>query len=89
MKRVSARLAYFPTCGDPPASFHSAAAAVPDFVVQIDGRADVAWHHPDFLADAGRTVDLHVAVLLVQLSHGPLAPDEVAVRSGADRLIAR
>src|SRR5207247_1021992 len=37
-------LAYLPTCNDPPAAFHSAPAAVPDFVVQVDRRARVARH---------------------------------------------
>src|SRR6266576_2632086 len=82
-------LAYFPTRGDLPASVHSAATAVPDFVVQVDSRADVARHQPDFLSDARRPADLHVAVLLVQFAQRPLVLDEVAVGSRPDRLIAR
>src|SRR5260370_26960225 len=82
-------LAYFPTRSDLPGSFHSAAAAERDFVVQVDSRADMAWHHPDFLSDVGRPMDLHVAVLLIQFAQGPWAPDEVAERTGTDRLIAR
>src|SRR5204863_6289333 len=86
-------LAHFPTCRDLPAAFHSAAAAVPDFVVQVHRRADVARHHPDFLSNARwlpiSGVRLHVAVLLIHLAHGPGPPDEVPERSGTDRLIAR
>src|SRR5688500_4947957 len=74
-------LANFSARGDVPAPFHSAAAAVPDFVVQIDSRTDMAWHYPDLLSDVGLPIDLHVAVLLVQLAHSPLASDEMAERS--------
>src|SRR5690242_898510 len=87
-----AALADFPPPRDLPASFHPAAAAVPDFVVQVDGRAHMARHQPDFLSDLGRSIDLYVAVLLIQLTQGPRAagaPDKVAERSDADRLIAR
>ncbi len=45
-------LAYLPARSDLPAAFHSAAAAVPDFVVQVHRRAHVTRHHPDFLSDA-------------------------------------
>src|SRR6266513_4972818 len=86
---VEASLPYFPTSSDLPASFHSPAAAVPDFVVQIDSRADVAWHHPDFLSDVGEPMDLHVAVLLIEFAHSPIAANEMPIRSGTDRLIAR
>src|SRR2546427_20668 len=80
---------YLPPCRDLPASFHSAAAAVPDVVVQVHRRAHMARHHPDFLSDARLPIDLHVAVLLIQFAHGPWTADEVAERSGTDRLIAR
>src|SRR5690349_24023692 len=65
-----AALADFPPPRDLPASFHPAAAAVPDFVVQVDGRAHMARHQPDFLSDLGRSIDLYVAVLLIQLTQG-------------------
>src|SRR5690242_7647933 len=81
-------LADFPPSSDLPASFHSAAAAVPDLVVQVDRGTHVAWHYPDFLSDPGRPTRLHVAVFLIQFAHGPRAPDDVPEGSGANRLIA-
>src|SRR6266550_9115239 len=88
-----ASLPHLPTCRDLPAAFHSAPAPVRDFVVQVHRRATVARHHPDFLPHAHGPIDLDIAVLLIQFPHGPGAPppppDEVAERSGTDRLIAR
>src|SRR6266550_1035068 len=88
-------LAYLPTCRDLPAAFHPATAAVPDLVVQVHRRATVARHYPDFLSHPHRSIDLDIAVLLIQFPHGPGAPppppppDEVAERSGTHRLIPR
>src|SRR6185295_3524219 len=78
-----------PSRRDLPPSVHSAAPPVRDFVVQVHRRATVARHHPDFLADFGGTIDLHVAVLLIHLSHGPAVPDKVAERADIEGLIAR
>src|ERR1700741_3262950 len=81
-------LADLPARRDPPAAFDLPVATVPDFVVQVDRRADMAWYQPDLLSDARRPTDLHVTVLLVQFAHSPWTLDEVGVGSGADSLIA-
>src|SRR6266516_6663227 len=82
-------LPYLPTRRDFPTAFHSAAAAVPDLVVQVHRRAHMARHHPEFLPNTRLSIDFHVAVFLIHLAHGPGASDKMAERSGTDRLIAR
>src|SRR5260370_20198151 len=71
-------LAYFSTRSDLPASFHSAAAAQRDFVVQGDNRADIAWDPPDLSPHVGRPLDLPVSRVLLSVSPGPFAAPEAA-----------
>src|SRR2546423_6299383 len=87
--RHARELTHFPSRRDLPAPFHPAAAPVPDLIVEVDGRTDVAWDYPHFFSDERRSADLYIAMLFVQFANGPRVIDNVAICAGVVALIAR